>query len=169
MKGTRLTGERTLAEPEEDSEPGVQEIMAANVLTVDAAATVKDAAVLMSKKAYGCVLVVEGDRAIGIITERDIVRQIAAEGIDPSKVRAADIMSTPLITIKVDSTVVEAAERMSNFGIRRIVVVLDDGALAGLLTAGDLAKWLAKRKNYSDAALNAIARLKRVGTGGPYG
>jgi CBS domain-containing protein len=158
-----------LAEPDDDSEPDVQEIMAARVLTVDAAATVKDAAVLMSKKAFGCVLVVEGNRAIGIITERDIVRQIAAEGIDPSKVRAADIMSTPLVAIPVNSTIMEAAERMSAYRIRRIVVVYDDGALAGLLTAGDLAKWLAKQKNYSDSALNAIARLKKVGTGGPYG
>jgi CBS domain-containing protein len=158
-----------LAEPDDDSEPDVQEIMAANVLAVDAAATVKDAAVLMSKKAYGCVLVVEGNRAIGIITERDIVRKIAAEGIDPSKVRAADIMSTPLVTIPVNSTIMEAAERMSAYRIRRIVVVHEDGVLAGLLTAGDLAKWLAKQKDYSDSALNAIARLKKVGTGGPYG
>jgi CBS domain-containing protein len=164
-----LTGERVLSDLDDDSEPGVQEIMAASVLTVDATATVKDAAVLMSKKAYGCVLVVEGHRAIGIITERDIVRQIAAEGVDPSKVRAADVMSTPLVTIPVESTIMEAAERMSTYGIRRIVVVNDDGALAGLLTAGDLAKWLAKQKNYTDSALNAIARLKRIGTGGPYG
>jgi CBS domain-containing protein len=158
-----------LAEPDDDSEPDVQEIMASSVLTVDATATVRDAAVLMSKKAYGCVLVVEGDHAIGIITERDIVRQITAEGVDPSKVRAADIMSTPLVTIPVNATILEAAERMSTYGIRRIVVVYDDGALAGLLTAGDLAKWLAKQKDYSDAALNAIARLKKLGTGGPYG
>lgn len=143
--------------------------MASSVLTVESTATVREAAVLMSKKAYGCVLVVEGDRAIGIITERDIVRQITAEGVDPSKVRAADIMSTPLVTIPVNSTVMEAAERMSAYGIRRIVVVNEDGALAGLLTAGDLAKWLAKQKNYSDSALNAIARLKKVGTGGQYG
>jgi CBS domain-containing protein len=158
-----------LAEPDDDSEPGVQEIMAASVLTVDATATVRDAAVLMSKKAYGCVLVVEGSHAIGIITERDIVRQITAEGVDPSKVRAADIMSTPLVTIPINSTIMEAAERMSEYGIRRIVVVQGNGALAGLLTAGDLAKWLAMQKSYSDSALNAIARLKKGGTGGPYG
>ncbi len=136
---------------------------------MDARASVKEVAALMSKKAHGCVLVVEGDRAIGIITERDIVRQIASEGIDPSKVRAADIMSTPVVTIPVESTILEAAERMSAYGIRRIVVVHEDRALAGLLTAGDLAKWLAKQKNYSDSALNAIARMKKAGTGGPYG
>lgn len=158
-----------MEEPDDGSEPDVQEIMTANVITVDATATVKEAAVLMSKKAHGCVLVVEGNHAIGIITERDIVRQITAEGVDPSKVRAADIMSTPLVTIPVNSTILEAAERMIAFGIRRIVVVHEDGALAGLLTAGDLAKWLARQKGYSDSALNAIARLKKGGTGGPYG
>ena len=158
-----------MAEPDEDSEPDVQEIMTSSVLAVSATATVKEAAMLMSKKAYGCVLVVEHDHAIGIITERDIVRQIVAEGVDPSKVRAADIMSTPLVTIGTNSTAMEAAELMSAYGIRRIVVVHENGALAGLLTAGDLAKWLAKQKNYSDSALNAIARLKKAGTGGPYG
>jgi CBS domain-containing protein len=158
-----------LADHDDDSETGVHEIMAEPVLTVDARATVRDAAVLMSRKANGCVLVVEGKHALGIITERDIVRQITAEGVDPSKVRAADIMSTPLVTISVNSTIMEAAERMSAYGIRRIVVVHDDGTLAGLLTAGDLAKWLAMLKGNSDSALNAIARLKGVGTGGPYG
>ena len=156
-----------MAEPDDDSEAEVREIMVESVLTVDPTATVKDAAVLMSKKARGCVLVVEGRHALGIITERDIVRQITAEGVDPSKVRAADIMSTPLVTIPIGSTMMDAAERMSAYGIRRIVVVHDDGALAGLLTAGDLAKWLAMLKGYSESALNAIARLKG-GTGGPY-
>ncbi len=158
-----------MADTEDESEAHVEEIMASSVLTVDALSPVKDAAVLMSKKAHGCVLVVEENRAIGIITDRDIVRQITAEGVDPSKVRAADIMSTPLVTIPVGATILEAAERMITYGIRRIVIVNEDGALAGLLTAGDLAKRLAKQKNYSDSALNAIARLKKVGPGGPYG
>lgn len=138
------------------------------LLTVSPSMTVQDTAKLMAARAHGCVLVVEGNRAIGIITERDIVRQITAEDVDPSKVRAGDIMSTPLVTIPLGSAVSEAAEKMSAYGIRRIVVVREDGALAGLLTAGDIAKWLAKQKNYSDSALNAIARLKRTGTGGPY-
>ncbi len=158
-----------MAEPDDDFEPDVQEVMAGSVLTVDPNATVRDAAVLMAKKAHGCVLVVEGKHVIGIVTERDIVRQIAAEGVDPSKAHAADIMSTPLVTIPVNSTVMEAAERMNAYGIRRIVVVHKDGALAGLLTAGDLAKWLALQKNYADAALDAIARVKKGPTGGPYG
>ena len=158
-----------MAETDEETEEGVEEIMVESVLTVEATATVRDAAVLMSKKEHGCVLVVEGKHALGIITERDIVRQITAEGVDPSKVRAADIMSAPLVTIPISSTIMEAAERMSAFGIRRIVVVHDNGTLAGLITAGDLARWLAMLKDYSDTALNAIARLKKAGTGGPYG
>lgn len=156
-------------EDSDDEGPMVGEMMAENVLTVGATESVREVAARMSKKAHGCVLVVEGKHAIGIITERDIVGKIASEGVDPSKVRAADIMSTPLVTIPVGSTVLDAAERMSAYGIRRIVVVDGAGALAGLLTAGDLAKWLARQKNYSDAESNAIARLKSDGTGGPYG
>lgn len=155
-------------EPDNEAETLVQDIMTTLVLTVGTGVNVKDAARLMAKRAHGCLLVVEGDRAIGIITERDIVRQVVAEGADPSKIRVTDIMSTPLVTVPQTATALEAAERMSLFEIRRIVVVHEDGALAGLLTAGDLAKWLAKLKNFADPALNAIARTKKSGTGGPY-
>ncbi len=146
----------------------VEDIMSTKVHSVDPSSSVKDVAQYMAKEGHGCVLVVSGQMAVGIITERDIVHKITAEGIDPRKIRASDIMSTPLVTISPEATIGEAAERMSSFGIRRIVVTDKSGGLLGLLTAGDLAKWLAEEKGYADATLNAIARLKSTGVGGPY-
>ncbi|HZW54705.1 MAG TPA: CBS domain-containing protein [Nitrososphaerales archaeon] len=148
-----------------DNEIQVEEIMVRDVHTVDCESSVKETARLMADEGHGCVIVVRAQLAVGIVTERDIVHKITADAIDPSKVRVEDIMSAPVVTISYKATIGEAAEKMSVYEIRRIVVVNEHERMVGLLTAGDLAKWLAKQKNYADPTLNAIARLK---AGGPY-
>ena len=146
----------------------VREIMVADVHTVGPSASVRDVAAVMEREGHGCVIVVAGSIALGIVTERDIVHRVTAAGVDPSKIRAQDIMSTPLITIRPEATVREAAQKMSSYEIRRIVVVSADGRIVGLLTVGDIAGWLAKAADYSDPALNAIARLKVPSSAAPY-
>ncbi len=146
----------------------VGDIMVTDVHAVDVRTSVRDTARIMAKEGHGCVIVVTGDIAVGIVTERDIVHKVTSEGVDPSKVLIEDIMSTPLITTLPQATILEAAEKMSAYEIRRIVVVDENGRLLGLLTAGDIARWLAKQRAYADPALNAIARLKKSSSGGPY-
>ncbi len=153
---------------EEPPERLVGDIMVTDVHAVGTKATVKDTAAVMAREGHGCVIVVRANIAVGMVTERDIVHKVTSMGVDPSKIRVEDIMSTPLITISPEATIMEAAEKMSEYEIRRIVVVSEDGRLVGLLTAGDIARWLAKQKDYSDPALNAIARLKTPPTAGPY-
>ncbi len=99
---------------------------------------------------------------------KNLVRKVLAIEVDPSKVLISDIMSTPLITVFPKATVIEAAEKMSEYLIRRLVVVDESGVLVGLITAADIARLLARKKEYSDSQLNAIARLRKDGTGGPY-
>ena len=152
----------------EAEEERVEDIMAKRVVTIGFEATVRDGASLMARRKCSCLVVLRGGAAIGIVTERDLVRKVLAEGVDPSKVMIGDVMSTPLITIVAGSTVTEAAERMSDYLIRRLVVVDEGGALVGLVTAGDIARLLARKNEYSDSALNAIARMKKGETGGPY-
>ncbi len=142
-----------------------EEIMATDVLAVETGTTVKKAVELMVKKGSGCLVVLKNEAAVGIVTERDILNKITAEGVDPARVMIQDIMTAPLISVKTKSTISEVAEKMSTFQVRRTVVVDQKGELAGLVAAEDLAKWLARRNKYSDPALNAIARIK----GGPYG
>jgi len=146
----------------------VEDIMAKEVVTIDRGATVKEAAARMARRKCSCLVVLHADSAVGVVTERDLVRKILAASVDPSKVLTSDVMSTPLITIEAGSTVLEAAQKMSEYLIRRLVVVDKSGALVGLVTAGDIAKLLAKKASYSDTALNALARIKKGGTGGPY-
>jgi predicted transcriptional regulator len=83
------------------------------------------------------------------------------------KVLVQDIMSTSIIDILSDATIADAAEKMSTFKVRKLAVTDNSGRLLGLLTTIDLAKWLSAQKNYSDMALNALAKLGPR-EGGPY-
>jgi CBS domain-containing protein len=150
------------------TETFVDEIMSTDVHVVDCHETVRTTASIMAKEGHGCVVVLRDDLAVGIVTEQDIVQKVTADGIDPSKILVEDIMSSPLVTISPKATVQQAAEKMSAYEIRKVVVVNDFGSMVGLLTAGDLAKWLAKKRNYSDPTLNAIARLKSSDVSSPY-
>lgn len=122
------------------SSVGVGLIMSRNVVAIERNATVRQAASLMEEKQHGCLIVVSGSLAIWIISERDIVQKVTSEGVDPSKVFVQDMMSTPLITVNNSATLLEVAERMCAFNIRKIVVVERTGEFIGLVTSGDIAK-----------------------------
>ena len=136
----------------------VKDVMKNINQTVDLDASAKTSAAVMRKKGIGSLVVVQGGTAVGIVTERDLVSRVIADGLDPAKVLVRDIMSTPLITIQPDAKIAEAARLMNEYKIRRVVVTAADGSLAGIVTASDLARVLAERKDYSDMTLNAIAR-----------
>lgn len=153
----------------EEQEPTVGELMERKVVSVELNSKVRDCAQVMAKRGVSCAVVVtQGGGAAGIVTERDLVTKVIADALDPAKVLVRDIMSTPLITISPDAKMSDAAELMSQYTIRRLIVVNQNGDLAGIITAGDLAKALAKQHDYQEAALNALARVKSAATGGPY-
>jgi CBS domain-containing protein len=146
----------------------VEDVMATRVVKIESEATVREAASLMDRRRCSCLVVARENMALGIVTERDLVRKVLALGVDSSKVLISDIMSTPLITVSPKATIIEAAEKMSEYLIRRLVVVDQNEELVGLITAADIARLLAKKKKYSDFVLNAVARMRKDGTGGPY-
>jgi CBS domain-containing protein len=79
---------------------------------------------------------------IGIITDRDIVCRVVATGANPAMVPVADCMSTHLILVQVDDSVQECARAMEEYLIRRVLVVDERGHLAGVVSQGDLARFL---------------------------
>lgn len=150
-----------------EEEVTVSKMMDFKVNVVELNTNVRDCAKEMAKKKAGYAVVVKGGTAMGIVTERDFVQKVIADNLNPSKVLIRDIMSTPLITITPSATITEAARLMSEYKVRRLVVIDDEGSLAGVVTANDMARTLAEKKGFSDVTLNAIARLESP-TGGPY-
>ena len=151
-----------------DKEDAVRTIMERKVLVVDLNSSARDCARAMSKRGVSSAVVVQSGTALGIVTERDLVSKILSDGLDGTKVLVRDIMSTPLITVAPDATVAKAAEVMAEYRIRRLVVIDGNGALAGIVTAGDVARLIAERHGYQDATFNAIARYKEGVEAGPY-
>jgi len=140
----------------------VKDIMKRNPVTIDSEGTVREAAVAMDRSNIGCVLVTtkkDGhDKAIGIVTERDLVRRVLTREGSASDLRVKNIMSSPLIVVDPAATIEEAASIMERSRVRRLPVV-DKGELLGVVTVSDLAKALAKQLEYSDAVFNAMARV----------
>jgi CBS domain-containing protein len=113
-----------------------RDIMKEEVVTVDSAATVMDAAKKMDEKNIGCVIVMEKERPLGILTERDFVKKIAINE-KPMSTPVRSVMSSPLISIDPDATVWELAELMK---IKRVhkVPVIQENKLLGIVTTTDI-------------------------------
>ena len=140
-------------------EPTVAKAMSQVVMAIELNVSAADCAKAMAKKGVSCAVITQSGSAIGIVTERDLVSKVLAESIEAKKVLVRDIMSTPLITIGPDAYLTGAAELMSRYRVRRLVVVDQVRTLMGIITTGDIARSLAERQGYREATLNAMARF----------
>ena len=118
----------------------VKEIMSVNVVTMPPDATVLEVAKSMAKIDIGSIVIVKAERAIGIITETDIVTRVVAEQKDPKTTKAKDVMSSPLIHITPNTALTEAMRVMTRAGIRRVAILKND-SLAGIITSRDILRW----------------------------
>ena len=103
--------------------------------------TVTDATKVMLDSKVNSILVFEDDEVIGIVTNKDILNDIVAKGLDPSKKTIREIMHSPLIKIHKDAKVREAISLMEKHGIRRLIVTDDTrtiGTIARKKIIGDL-------------------------------
>jgi signal-transduction protein with cAMP-binding, CBS, and nucleotidyltransferase domain len=116
----------------------VEDVMSSPVVTINDTDTVLAATKLMRKNAIGCVVVVDkSGKPLGLMTERDVVRRVAALDLLPSKVKAGKSMTKPVSTIESSANVTEAATKMRQLKIRRLVV-LQDGKPIGIITSNDI-------------------------------
>ncbi len=116
----------------------VKSIMKENVISIDSSLTIADAAKLMEDANIGCIVVMENNKPVGMLTERDFVRKIIARQ-KPMSTPIKDAMSSPLIVIDPDETVWELAELMKQKSIHKVPVV-DKGKLVGIVTTTDLTR-----------------------------
>ena len=109
------------------------------VFTIAPATTVFEAIKLMSEKNIGALLVTDGDKIVGIFTERDYARKIALKGHSSKSTPVGEIMSSQVIYVQPDQTNEECMALMTDIRVRHLPV-LDQGKLIGILSIGDLVK-----------------------------
>lgn len=119
----------------------VRDIMEKNVITIPLDKTALDAAKLLKEKEISFLVIVQDDKPLGLVTERDIVRRIAAEDKSASSTKLENIMSAHFKWVEPSTTVDSAVQKMVNNNIRRLVV-LENEKLVGVITQTDLAEFL---------------------------
>jgi CBS domain-containing protein len=123
----------------------VVDVMTRDPLTVTATETIGEADDLMSQNKIRQLPVVKGKELIGIVTDRDIVVEVLANGRDPANATVAEIMSTRLVVAAGNEDIAIAVDRMKLHGVRRLPVVDHAGKLMGILTLDDVLKLHAAR------------------------
>jgi CBS domain-containing protein len=115
----------------------VRDIMSKNVKVVRPDTTAQEVVATMSKFDISSIIVVQGERPVGIITLRDILSKVVVQCLAPQALTARQIMSSPLVTIQESATVEEAVNLMIQQKIKTLPV-MDDNKLAGVLTHTDI-------------------------------
>ena len=116
----------------------VRDAMTKGVRTVRPDITVMEAAKEMNKYRIGSLIVVSGiGKVEGIVTERDILKGVTAEGKSATDVKVSDIMTTKVVAISSEITLEEAADIMTKYKIKKLPVI-EQGRLVGIITSADL-------------------------------
>lgn len=111
------------------------------VFSIEPSTSVYDALAMMADHEIGALLVMEGGRLVGVISERDYARKVILQGRSSRDTRVDDIMSSDLVTVTGQATVDDCMKLMTQYRIRHIPVV-EGGNVTGVVSLGDLVKWV---------------------------
>ena len=117
----------------------VEDVMTKEVITIDETATIKEAAEIMDKNEISCLIALRKGRAIGIITERDLLKRIIVEAKNPEKTKVGKVMSSPLAVVAVGTDLETALRLMFLKKIKKLPVVNKESIL-GLVSLTDIAR-----------------------------
>ncbi|WP_247887223.1 CBS domain-containing protein [Azospirillum sp. SYSU D00513] len=140
----------------------ISDIMARALDFIPSSATIQEAAVLMGELDVGALPVGSPEDLQGMITDRDILFRVVAEGKDNTAVRVRDVMSTTVFTCRETDTVEAAMDIMGSYHVRRLPVVNEAGEVTGMLTLSDLSRTLMLE---TGAMQNALAELSSTAKG----
>jgi CBS domain-containing protein len=118
-----------------------------DVLRIDAAATVYDAIVKMVEGNVGALLVYEGDRLAGIVTERDYLRSVTLQGRDERTTPVREIMTSELVFVGPDASVEECMAVMTERRIRHLPVLTENQDVVGIVSIGDVVKFQSREQS----------------------
>jgi CBS domain-containing protein len=108
-------------------------------------ATVLDAVVKMNDERIGALLVCVSGEMVGIFTERDVLCRVVAEGRNPAATKVLDVMTQEVVAVRSTTSVEEAMAVFTEWRLRHLPVV-DDGKLMGLVSSGDLTRWVSRNQ-----------------------
>jgi len=117
----------------------IQDTMTSSPTTIDSGTTVQDAARTMKSEDVGSLPIVDDDRLVGVVTDRDLAIRVLAEG-KGGETAVGEIASKDVVTIDPQQTLEEAVRLMAEHQLRRLPVVEEDGKLVGILAQADIAK-----------------------------
>mgnify|MGYP001578492454 FL=1 len=115
----------------------VRKIMTKGIQKVDGNMSVKDVAKIMKTKKIGSILVEKDKELVGIVTETDIVRRLVADGKNPEGTQVKAIMSSPLLTVDIEKSIIDANDLMDKNHVRHLGVT-DEGKVVGLVSCRDI-------------------------------
>ena len=138
----------------------LKNIMVETVRTASLEDTVQEIAVLMNKYQIGCVIIVDEEQPVGIVTERDIMKRVVSKGLVPKNLKVVDVMSKPLITASPSMAAGDAAKVMLKWNIKKLPVA-EDGQLVGVVTLTDLLRVEGVIEALNGFALSGASRRLR--------
>ena len=115
---------------------------------------------MRDKKVSSLVVTVVEDKPIGIVTERDLVRQVCTKDVSSNTVVVHEIMSSPLTTIDANSSVEVAADIMIQDKVRHLIVVENENKVLGTFTSSDFIDYFEERLNLDDVNARILQSLK---------
>ena len=118
----------------------IKDVMTSEPCTIDAGKSVAYAAKMMKEEDVGLAPIVEGDKLVGMLTDRDIAIRIVAEGRNPDQVKVRDVASKQVVTIDPQQDLDEALRIMAKHQVRRLAVVEEGGRLVGVVARADIAR-----------------------------
>lgn len=139
----------------------VSDVMIRDPVMVDPDAPCGQLSKLMRNRGIGSVVVVKDGFPVGVVTERDLVHRVLAEGRDPDKCDTDQICTKPVVAISIYSDVDLAVDMMNEYGIRRLVVVDQKDKVVGILTTDDIAKNLRSMSEELAVKYMVLSRRKR--------
>ncbi|NQV39431.1 MAG: CBS domain-containing protein [Nitrosopumilus sp.] len=119
----------------------VRDIMEKNVITIDYSKTALDASIILKEREISFLVIMKGEKIMGIVSESDIVRKVAAENLKPSEIKLEEIMSKNFKWVTPDTKIEQAVQKMLNSIIRRLIV-LENEKLVGVITQTNFAEFL---------------------------
>jgi len=116
----------------------IRDLMVSDVVTVEPGTSVVDAAKRMIQEEKGPLPVVEGDRVVAMVTDRDVIARVVAEGRDPSSVSVDDIATKELVTARPEQELDDARQLMADHQLDRILVTEEGDRLVGIISEADI-------------------------------